>query len=127
MNYDPNNPYGQPYTPYPVQPRRPGGTIAPSILSFIFSLVHIPLLIVGFFWLYAGVEPGYYIIALALFLCGLSVLLGVIGLIIGIVKARAGAIVFAIIGLLIAAFAVFCYAEVFEEVSAVLESMMYRF
>ena len=112
MSYDPN----LPYNPYPVQPRRSGGTIAPSILSFIFSLVHIPLLIVGFFWLHAGVEPGTYIIAFALLLCGLSVLLGIIGLIIGIAKARAGAIVFAALGLIIAAFAIVFYAEVLEDV-----------
>ncbi len=116
MSYDPNNPYGQPYNPYPVQPARPRGTIAPSILSFIFSLVHIPLILIGFFWIEAGFEAGAYIISIAVFLCALAGLLGIIGLIIGIVRARAGAIVFAALGLVIAAFAVVLYGEILEEV-----------
>ena len=108
MNYNPNIPYVQP----PVQPPRPRGTIAPSILAFIFSLVNFPLMMVGLFWIEgARLEAGYYIVAFAALLCVLAILLGAIGLLIGIVRARAGAIVFAALGLVFAGFEIFVYSE----------------
>ena len=123
MNYNPNNPYGQPYNTYvqpPVQPQRSGGTIAPSVLSFVFSLVNIPLFLIGLMWLQAGQETGAYIVAVALFFCGLSALLGIIGLIIGIAKGRAPAIVFAVIGMLIVFFEFIFYSQIFKGIDDIL-------
>ena len=117
MNYDQNNPYGQPeqanpygqpYNPY-VQPVQPQSSKALSILSFVFSLVNIFFFAIGMGLAFDREESGIFFIVLALVLCVLAVIFGIIGLVKGIKSRCVGGIVFAAIGLCFSVVEVFIY------------------
>ena len=119
MNYDQNNPYGQPQenpygqpmNPYgqPIQPVQPKSSKTLSILSFVFALVNIIFFGVGMGLASEREESGIFFIVLALVLCVLSLIFGIIGLVKSIKGRNVGGIVFAAIGLCFSVVEIFIY------------------
>ena len=105
------NPYGQPYNPYgqPVQPAQPQSSKVLAVLSFVFSLINILFFGIGMGLAFDREESGVFFIVLALILCILAVIFGIIGLVKGIKARSAGGIVFASIGLCFSVVEVFIY------------------